>query len=120
MKTASAIFTAALLLALPAAAQTLMAQADVESALKGNSFAVTAQSGWTGLITFNADMTLASSGDDDVADTGTYRFGEGGYCSTWVGFREGVEACFTAEKLGEGRYQLYTLDGAKDDLLVRQ
>jgi hypothetical protein len=117
MRTAIA-FAAVLFAALPAAAQSLLPQADVETAFKGNSFAVTAQSGWTGMITFNPDMTLASSGDDDVADTGTYRFGEGGYCSTWKGFREGVEACFTVEKLGERRYQLYTLDGGKDDLLV--
>lgn len=117
MKTSIA-FAAFLTVAGPAAAQSLLPQADVEAAFKGNSFAVTAQSGWTGLITFNPDMTLASSGDDDVADTGTYRFGEGGYCSTWAGFREGVEACFTVEDLGEGRYQLYTLDGEKDDLLV--
>jgi hypothetical protein len=117
MKTAIA-FATFLTVAGSAAAQTLMPQTDVETAFKGHSFAVTAQSGWTGTITFNPDMTLASSGDDDVADTGTYRFGEGGYCSTWKGFREGVEACFTVEDLGEGRYQLYTLDGGKDDLLV--
>jgi len=117
---AAITFATLLFAALPAAAQSLLPQADVETAFKGHSFAVTAQSGWTGSITFNADMTLASSGDDDVADSRTYRFGEGGYCSTWVGFREGVEACFTVEDLGGGRYQLYTLDGAKDDLLVRQ
>ena len=80
---------------------------------------MTAPSGWTGTVTFNADMTTMSKGDsDDTNDTGSYRFAEGGYCSTWVEFRDGAEACFTLEKLGEGRYQLYTLDGKKDDLFV--
>jgi hypothetical protein len=115
-----AIALAALLsFALPAAAQSLLPQSDVEAALKGKSFAVTAPTGWTGAITFNADMTLTSKGDSDATDdTGTYRFAEGGYCSTWADFREGEEACFTLEKLGEGHYQLYTLDGKKDDLFV--
>jgi len=118
MKIVAAIATV-LALSLPAAAQSLLPQQDVEAAFKGHSFAVTAQSGWTGSITFNDDMTLTSKGEsDDTSDTGTYRFAEGGYCSTWAAFREGEEGCFTVEKLGEGRYQLYKLDGSKDDLLV--
>jgi hypothetical protein len=120
MKTATAIFTAALLLVLPATAQTLMAQADVETAFNGNTFALTGQTGYTGVITFNPDLTASVKGGDGSSDTGTYRFAEGGYCSIWVNFRKGVEACFTVEDLGGGRYQLYTLDGAKDDLFVRQ
>ena len=117
MKTATAILLPAMLFGVPAAAQTLMDQADVEAALKGKVFTVTAQSGWTGVITFGPDMTLSSAGNDGT-DSGTYRFDEGGYCSTWQRFREGEEACFTAEDLGDGRYQLYKLDGQLDDLLV--
>ena len=120
MKTASAIFTAALLLALPAAAQTLMAQSDVEAAFKGATFALTTQGGDTATIAFHPDMTATVTMNDGSSDTGTYRFAEGGYCSTWEDFRDGAEACFTAEDLGSGRYQLYKLDGAKDDLFVRQ
>ncbi len=119
MKTASAILLAALLPSLPAMAQTLMPQAEMEAAFKGNTFAVTAPSGWTGELTFGPDMTLTSAASDGT-DAGTYRFAEGGYCSTWQRFRDGEEACFTAEDLGDGRYQLYTLDGQLDDLLVRK
>jgi hypothetical protein len=119
MKTATAILLSTLFLNLPAVAQTLMGQADVEAAFKGKSFAVTAQSGWTGVMTFGPDMMLTSAASDG-SDTGTYRFAEGGYCSTWQRFRDGEEACFTAESLGDGRYQLYTLDGQLDDLLVLQ
>jgi hypothetical protein len=119
MKTAIAILLPALLIGPPALAQTTMAQADVEAAFKGKSFAVTAPSGWTGVITFAPDMTLTSAGNDGT-DSGTYRFAEGGYCSTWQRFRDGEEACFTAVDLGESRYQLYTLDGQLDDLLVLQ
>jgi hypothetical protein len=119
MKTETLILLSALLLSAPAAAQTMMAEAAVEAAFKGNTFAVTAPSGWTGVMTFAPDMTLSSAGKDGT-DSGTYRFAEGGYCSTWQRFREGEEACFTAEDLGDGRYQLYKLDGQLDDLLVLQ
>jgi hypothetical protein len=120
MKTASSIFTAVLLLALPAAAQTMMGQTEVEAAFKGATFALTTQGGDTATIAFHPDMTATVTLNDGSTDRGIYRFAEGGYCSIWDDFRDGAEACFTAEDLGSGRYQLYKLDGAKDDLFVRQ
>jgi len=95
-----------------------MSQADVEAALRGATFAFTTQSGFTATIAFHSDMTVRATFDDGGSEDGTYRFAEGGYCSTWEKFRDGAEACFTIEFLGAGRYQLYTLDGAKDDLFV--
>jgi hypothetical protein len=111
--------TTAVLAAGAANAQTLMPQADVEAALKGGTFAMKGPEGFTAVITFNPDMTLALTATDGAKDSGTYRFAGGGYCSTWVNFRSGEEACFTMERLSDEQFQLYTLDGKKDDLFTR-
>lgn len=118
MRRISTTIAVLVLTACAAAAQTLMPQAEVGVEFDGNTYDVVAQSGFTGVMTFNPDMTLAFTGEDGRSDTGTYRLGEGGYCSTWKAFRNGEEQCFTVEKLGDGRYQLYTLDGGKDDLFT--
>ncbi len=96
----------------------LMAQSEVEAALPGKTFTFTSPSGVTGTIDFARDMSVSSTLEDGSIDKGTYRFAEGGYCSVWEEYREGEEACFTVEALGDGRYQLYTLDGGLDDLFV--
>ena len=120
MKPTLLLTAAAALISSATLAQTLMSQADVEAALKGQTFVLTTQDGFTAKIAFNPDMTAVVTNKDGSTDSGTYRFAEGGYCSTWRDFRNGAEACFIAEDLGGGRYQLYKPGGARDDLLVRQ
>ena len=108
--------------AIPAAAlaQTLLSQAEVETAFRGATFALTTQGGDTATIAFHPDLTAEVTMIDGSTDRGTYRFAEGGYCSTWKDFRNGAEACFTVEKISETEFQLYTPDGQKDDRFVRR
>lgn len=120
MKPTLLLATALAFVVSAASAQTLMSQTNVEAALKGQTFVLTTQNGETARIAFNPDMSAVVTNKDGSTDTGSYRFAEGGYCSIWRDFRNGAEACFTAEDLGGGRYHLYKPDGAKDDLLVRQ
>lgn len=106
-------------LAEPGIAQAaMMTQAEVEAAFPGKTFALTTQDGTTATIAFHPDMTALVTFNDGSTDAGTYRLAQGGYCSTWEIFREREEACFTVESLGGGRYQLYTIEGKKDDLFV--
>jgi hypothetical protein len=117
MKTVLLCFASVVGFAGPGIAQTvMMTQSDVEAAFSGKAFALTTQEGTTATIAFHRDLTALVTFNDGSTDGGTYRFAEGGYCSSWEKFREGVEACFTVESLGDARYQLYTLAGAKDDL----
>ncbi len=99
-------------------AQTMMSQAEVESVFKGTTFAIKGATSSDRSLAFNADMTIEVTNADGSGDHGTYRFGEGGYCSTWEKFRNGKEACFTAERLSATDFQLYTEDGKKDAYLV--
>jgi hypothetical protein len=105
-----------------AAAATMISQADMEAAFKGKSFKDDDGAGNIGVITYGADMTIhikVPTGGQAPEDSGTYRFANGGYCSKWVKNRNGAEKCFTAEKIDNG-YQLWTLDGKKDDTLTNQ
>jgi hypothetical protein len=104
------------------AADTMISQSDMEAAFKGKSFKDDDGSGNVGVITYGADMKISvkvSSGPQSPEDNGTYKFANGGYCSSWTKLRSGAEKCFTASKVGNG-YQLWTADGKKDDLLTPQ
>ena len=114
------LLAAAAAIPVAAWAQTLMPQSEVETALRGATFALTTQGGDTATITFHPDMTAEVTMVDGSKDHGTYRFAEGGYCSSWEDFRNGAEACFTVEKISDSEFQLYTPDGRKDDRFVRQ
>ena len=103
-------------------ADDMISQADMEKAFKGMSFKDDDNAGNVGVITYGADMTIhvvVATGSQAPSDDGTYRFGEGGYCSSWKKLRDGAEMCFTASKI-DGGYQLWTLDGKKDDTLTPQ
>lgn len=106
-----------------AVAQQKISQQEMEQSFKGKTFKFDDGAGNTGTITYGSDMSLkvkASSGPQSPEDSGTYRFGEGGYCSKWQKLRSGTEACFTASKVDGGGYQLWKADGSKDDLLMPQ
>ena len=105
-----------------ATAATTISQSDMEAAFKGKSFKDDDGAGNIGVITYGADMTISvkvPSGAQAPEDSGTYKFDKGGYCSSWKKLRNGAEKCFTAEKTATG-YQLWTLDGKKDDALTPQ
>ena len=105
-----------------AGAANMISQADMEAAFKGKSFKDDDGSGNIGTITYGADMTIkidVKTGAQAGGDSGTYKFDKGGYCSSWKKLRSGAEKCFTAEKIENG-YQLWTLDGKKDDTLTAQ
>jgi hypothetical protein len=105
-----------------ATAATMISQSDMEAAFKGKSFKDDDGAGNIGTISYGADMTIkydGKSGPQAGGDSGTYKFDKGGYCSSWKKLRSGTEKCFTAEKLDNG-YQLWTLDGKKDDTLTSQ
>jgi hypothetical protein len=88
-----------------------LSQADVEAALKGNTFN-TKDFGETGTITWGADGTISIK-LQTKSDTGTYRFAEGGYCSTWTVLRTN-EKCFTLKKAGDGKFDIINPDGSLD------
>jgi hypothetical protein len=105
-----------------ATAATMISQSDMEAAFKGKSFKDDDGAGNIGVISYGADMTISvkvPSGAQAPEDSGTYKFDKGGYCSSWKKLRNGAEKCFTAEKTSTG-YQLWTLDGKKDDTLTPQ
>jgi hypothetical protein len=105
-----------------ATAATMISQADMETAFKGKSFKDDDGAGNIGVISYGADMTISikvPSGAQAPEDSGTYKFDKGGYCSSWKKLRNGAEKCFTAEKI-DGGYQLWTMDGKKDDTLTSQ
>jgi hypothetical protein len=105
-----------------AIAATMISQADMEAAFKGKSFKDDDGAGNIGTISYGADMTIkydGKTGPQAGGDSGTYKFDKGGYCSSWKKLRTGAEKCFTAEKIDSG-YQLWTLDGKKDDTLTAQ
>ena len=105
-----------------ATAATMISQSDMEAAFKGKSFKDDDGAGNIGVITYGADTTISvkvPSGAQAPEDSGTYKFDKGGYCSSWKKLRNGAEKCFTAEKTATG-YQLWTLDGKKDDALTPQ
>ena len=94
----------------------------MEKAFKGTTFKFDDNGGNTGTVAYGADMSLkvtATGGPQAPEDSGTYRFGEGGYCSKWQKLRSGAEKCFVASKTDSG-YQLWTMDGKKDDTLFTQ
>ena len=105
-----------------AVAATMISQSDMEAAFKGKSFKDDDGAGNIGVISYGADMTISvkvPTGAQAPEDGGTYKFDKGGYCSSWKKLRNGAEKCFTAEKTATG-YQLWTLDGKKDDTLTPQ
>jgi hypothetical protein len=74
------------------------------------------------LLEIGVDGTIGikvGSGPRSPEDGGTYKFDNGGSCSSWKKLRSGGEKCFTAEKI-DGGYQLWTTDGKKDDTLTSQ
>ncbi len=99
-----------------------ISQADMEAAFKGKSFKDDDGAGNIGVITYGSDMKIhikVPTGAQAPEDSGTYRFAEGGYCSSWTKLRNGAEKCFKATKEGGG-FQLWTMDGKKDDMLTPQ
>lgn len=92
-----------------------ISQAEMEEVFKGTTFN-TKDFGETGTMAFGADGSLDLK-LQTKADTGTYRFANGGYCSTWKTIRT-TEACFKATKVSDKQYQLWTSDGKEDAVLT--
>jgi hypothetical protein len=107
------------LLAGPAFGQAL-SQSEVETVLRGKTF-TTADFGGTGTISWSADgvisVDVTRPDGSKVVDTGTYRFGEGGYCSTWSRIRT-TEACFTLRRTGATTFDILNRDGSLDSQLT--
>lgn len=102
-----------------ASAQAL-SQSEVEQTLRGQTFN-TRDFGGTGTITWGADgriaVNVARPDGSRVEDTGTYRFAEGGYCSTWSRIRT-TEACFTLRRTGANTFDVLARDGSLDSQLT--
>jgi hypothetical protein len=104
------------------AADAMISQDEMQAAFKGKSFKDDDGAGNIGVISYGDDMSIkyeGKTGPQAGGDSGTYKFDKGGYCSSWKKLRNGAEKCFTASKLDNG-YQLWTLDGKKDDTLTSQ
>jgi hypothetical protein len=107
------------LLSGPTLAQAL-SQAEVETLLRGQTF-TTADFGGTGTISWGADgrisVDVTRPDGSKVVDTGTFRFGQGGYCSTWSTIRT-TEACFTLRRTGATTFDILAADGSLDSRLT--
>lgn len=121
MKTFALAGLIAAMFAGAAQAQALSA-ADAQTLLKGKTFN-TKDFGGEGTITWNDDMTIAvdvtKPDGSKVQDTGTYRFDDKGYCSTWKTVRT-TEKCFTLSKTGDKTYDILNTDGSVDSQLTAQ
>src|SRR6516162_4152920 len=86
----AAVAATALGFGVAVAAETMISQADMETAFKGKSFKDDDGAGNVGVITYAADMTIhvkVASGPQSPQDDGKYRFANGGYCSSWTKLR---------------------------------
>ncbi len=118
--TGALVATALTLLASGSAFAQALSQAEVETLLRGQTF-TTADFGGTGTITWAAggaiSVDVTRPDGSKVVDTGTFRFAEGGYCSTWTRLRT-TEACFTLRRTGPTTFDILNRDGTLDSRLT--
>ena len=96
----------ALPLLIPVAHAADMKGADIKTLLSGATGTGTTSRGSSYVGQYNADGTMSGSvADGKHTDTGTWRIVGDEYCSTWSKWRNGSEACFTVEALGDDEYR---------------
>lgn len=119
LRRGAAVLTSTIAALLPGAASAqAVTPKEIQETWVGKTLIATVANGRSFTMRFNADATIAISGEA-ANDTGTWRLSDDGYCTTWKTIRAGQERCYTVRRFGNGEIRVINPDGSNSGFISK-